>query len=388
MKKKLLKKKNVRKLIDSGLICFFLLTISYVGVSLFNILSTTAPDFPSYYYATQDLLTHQNPYLDKRIPNIFIYPAATSVFYLPLLLFPYQIAQGIFIVLSVSAVPGIIFISLKLLYKNVSWRYLTFFTSLAFLFFPTKFTLGMGQVNLLALFFLMLGYYLYTLQKITKSALAIGIALLVKPILSFILFYFLFKRVWKLVSIIFLTIGILFLLSFWLYGTSAEWYYVTTIVPNLLQGTDGREVYYNQGLLGFFSRLTGNQLLSKTLSMFFSLLFIGYTFYLLIKKNLSGNYQFALFLTLLPIVHTLSWQHYFIFLMFPYMLLTKLLLEKKRYLYFPLLVLSYLLAGITIKEPILFIDLPLSLVLSHTFFGAVIVLILLFRLANDKNVVK
>jgi alpha-1,2-mannosyltransferase len=380
-------KKNLLHLItrDGILILFSVAVLLYVILSLFKIITTSAPDFPSYYFATLDLLQHKNPYEDTGIPNKYIYPTASSLFYLPFIVLPYPIAQGSFIILSALTVPLIGYISVQVIYKRFSWRQVLLFTSLAFLSFPVKFTLGMGQVNLLALLFLMVGFSVYKQNRWVLGGLFVGIAFLMKPILSFMILFFILNKAWRTISSLVVTLLLLFLISFILYGVENEIFYVSSVVPSLISGTEGREVYYNQGIMGFVSRLTEDGFIRKYGSLIFNLLLVGVALYTIKRQKIDANTQFALFLTLLPIVHSLSWQHYFVILLFPFILLTKKIFDEKRYPLFALLLVSYLLISWNIKNPSHFLSFPGSFVLSHTFFGAVILLLLLYTLSLTKR---
>ena len=81
-------KMNIKriKFSDGIIILFALATLIYVIFSLTKIVTTTAPDFPSFYAATVDLLHHKNPYSDKHIPIVYNYPSVTTLFILPFIL--------------------------------------------------------------------------------------------------------------------------------------------------------------------------------------------------------------------------------------------------------------------------------------------------------------
>lgn len=373
------------KKIDALIILFFLATFAYMIVSLLKIITTTAPDFPVYYFSTLDFVVGKNAYIDGNLPTMFIYPVITSLLYLPFLMFSYEISQGIFVILSVLAVPSIVYISLKIIYKHFSWRHIFIFTSLAYLSFPTKFTLGMGQINLLALLFLMVGYYLYSKKKLVESGMTIALALLAKPVLCFILIFFIAKNAWKLIFVLSGTLIFLLFMSFMLFGYEMELFYLQQIVPELLKGDTGRDIYYNQGFLGFFSRQIDVVPLRNFLTYGISLGLLIYTLYKIHVQKLDDNRIFSLLLTLLPLTHTLSWQHHFVFLIFPYIFATNVILKYKKNYFIFLLTFSYLLISLNIKNPEIFINSQFILLLSHTFFGGLILLVLLLATSGMVN---
>src|SRR6266581_1219146 len=85
------------------IVLLFLLVSAYAAISLLKIITTSAPDFNVYYYSANDVFHHKNPYTDRSMFTGFNYPLMTTFFYIPLLLFPYKIAQGIFVLLSFLA---------------------------------------------------------------------------------------------------------------------------------------------------------------------------------------------------------------------------------------------------------------------------------------------
>lgn len=375
-------KSNANYFLNILLLIFFLGVCIYMFLSIYKIVTTIAPDFTIYYQSTVDLAHKINPYTAKNMQTLFIYPPVTTLLYLPLIIFSYSLSQGIFVVLSALTVPSIVFISIKLLGKKISWEALFIFTALSFLSFPTKFTLGMGQVNLIALFFLMVGYYFYKNNRLPVSILFLTLSFLAKPILCFMILFFIAQKAWKILFYLLLTCLFLFLFSSVLYGYGMESYYQYHIVPDLISSTSGREVYYNQGLMGFISRLTIDPNLRKYLSIFLDIVIFGYGCYIMMKNKVQKNMQFAIFLTLLPLLDTLSWQHYFVFLIFPFILAASLIHEKKKYLLSIPLIIAYLLISWNFKNPSAFSGFPEILLLSNTFFGGLILLALLLDLSR------
>jgi len=73
---------------------------------------------------------------------------------------------------------------------------------LAFLSFPLKFTLGMGQINNFILLFFSFFYYFMQKNKKILSSFFISLSYLLKLTPVFSVFYFLKNRKWQMVSII------------------------------------------------------------------------------------------------------------------------------------------------------------------------------------------
>lgn len=373
----------LKKIFSSNLFValLFLLTLTHTAFSLYRIIITAAPDFSIYYYSTLDLLRHINPYTDNSLFTIYNYPTASNLLFLPLLFFSYPVAQGLFLYVSFAALVGIIYFSIKIVYQKFSWKLFFLFLSLALLSFPVKFTFGMGQSNLIGYFFLIYGYFLYKRQKPSKAGIAIAIGILFKPVLAFLLLFFLLQKAWKLLvaslSILLLCNAVAFLLY-----PKETTYYITSMFPHLFNSA-GREVYFNQGFIGFVARITNNLMLRSIISFTFNLLVIALIMYQTIKIKKQKTLCFALFLTALPMIDALSWQHHFVFLIFPFILLTRL--SEKRIISLLLVFLAYMLVSGNIKYPGIYSHMPYAFILSHVFYGTLLVFILLMQVIIRKK---
>jgi len=346
----------------------FLHTLS----AFLKIIGTTAPDFSVYYYSTLDLVHNINPYTDKKLFTVFNYPILTNLVYLPFILLPYQLAQGLFIFLSLISIIGIVYFSFKLLKIKLSIYSFLLVLSLTFLAFPIKFTLGMGQSNLLAYFGLLFGIWLYQKKQIAQSGLVVGMVILIKPILGIFLLYFLIKRP-KMIIYSFLIIITAFLITVFFGKFPLYVYYLKHLIPNLFS-SQGKEVYYNQSLTGFISRLDFNQNLGQWFNYLIS---ISLTIYVILKlKNQKTNHSIATLLCLLLIINPLSWQHHFVFLIFPFILVGKTL-NKKSLKNIIALIIIYFLLSTNIQNPQQLSNFPFSLILSHYLYGTILLLFIL-----------
>src|SRR5258706_2814275 len=303
---------------------FILITFFFSLISLFKIITTFAPDFSVFYASASNAVHGVSVYTGSLIFTGFGYPIVTAIPYIPFLLFPYQISQGLFIILSFLAIPLIVFISLKIINAKYSLLIILLTSAFIFLSFPTKFTLGMGQSNLLVYALLLFSFYL--LGKSGKygdlGGIAFGLCLIIKPVLAFLILYFLLYRKWKFLLYAFLTVAFGFLCSlvFFNQGLSDYYYYFHTFLPHIL-GQSGREIYYNQGISGFVSRLIPNLFFRTITTLLLDLLLVTSLIGLILMKKVKPVAGFALFLAALPLVDSLSWQHHFVFLIFPFIYL-------------------------------------------------------------------
>lgn len=350
--------------------------------SFVKIATTTAPDFSVFYYGVKDLISRQNPYQDLRLFTGVGYPPVTLLFFLPLTVIPCLIAQLVWLGLSFLSLLGAIYLSLKICLGRFSWKLFGIIVALALLAFPTKFTFGMGQSNLVVLFLLLLAFYLFENKKNILAGVILGVACLIKPLFVFFLFFFCLKRAWVVLSAALLTIIIFILGSFLIISPSLYLFYISKVIPPLFN-LAGQEIYYNQGIMGFLSRQINDLVLRQWLAFSFSLLLSGATFWIICKTRKIKD-GFALFFPTVLLIDTLSWQHHFVWLIFPFIIIYDSLLKVKLILPKIALFLSYILVAINIKEPFLVSN---HLILSHVFFGTLILWGLcfyVFKIEHDR----
>ncbi|HYK08360.1 MAG TPA: glycosyltransferase family 87 protein [Candidatus Eisenbacteria bacterium] len=355
---------------------FFLGIFGYTLYSAIRISTTFAPDFSIFYYSAKDLLLGISPYLDKSLFTIFNYPLASSALFIPFTIFPYRIAQTLFIFSNVISVFFLVYFALTLIKKHVSISFFLVIVSLLFLSFPTKFTMGMGQTNVIAYLLLLAGFLMLQKKKSVWTIIFLTISIFLKPVLGLSLVLLLFEKEWKLFlitlgSILFFVIAVPFIF----HQPLANALFVQNVLG---QSMTGREVYYNQGLLGFISRLIQDLQLRYVFNLFLTLLLIFLTFWRMRTTTITTQLSFIL--TVLVIIDPLSWQHHFVFLFFPF-LATFFAIQKqkrKKALLYSLLALSYILVSVNIKNPLQIQDFPISLILSHQFYGVMLLYILEF----------
>ena len=365
------------------IIALSVLIFGWAFFSIFRIITTRAPDFSVLWFIAKDFYKTPNPYLN---PNIFTpsgYPPFTYLLYIPLTPLSLIGAQLIFTLLSFAAILGSVYLSLKIVFKKVNLYILLFASSLTLTSFPVKFTLGMGQINAIVLFLLLLSFYLHLKNKSVTAGIIVGIAIILKPIFGFFLLFYILRKDWKLISYSLVTVFIGFLASLIYYGP-ALWFYWLKDIVTPLANLAGRESYYNQGLLGFVSRLTTSVSIRKVTELGSMFLLIPVIFYQIKRRNVLLTLSVSIISLLL--VDSLSWQHHFVWLIFPFVVLTGFAIKFKKLWYWILLGLSYLLVSWNFKNPAPFLDFPKSLLLSNTFYGAVILYILnLYSLAKAKK---
>jgi len=342
----------------------------YTIFSLIKITTSFTPDFSIFYGATRNLIQNENPYTNVSLYSLFPYPPVTAIFYIPFIVFPYAFSQTIFTILSFFCVFGIIFLTQIMLRKFQLVDFMLF-SSVALLSFPVKFTLGMGQINIIAFFLILFSFFLFKNHKIFLAAPLLTIGVILKPIYVFLLIYFFTKADLKFVNIFMSSLLLFLVLSFVFFGFEVNAYYLQFITPHFAD-VDGREVYYNQGIMGFTSRLTEHTLTRKVLAYSFSFIVLIIPL-VLKKKNLIDDIAFFSSLTAaLVLIDPLAWQHHFIILIAPFIYCYYILIRYKNYILLTYLGISYLLVSINIQQPQNFNMLPQKLILSHVFYGGLL----------------
>jgi alpha-1,2-mannosyltransferase len=251
--------------------------------------------------------------------------------------------------------------------------------------FPVKWTFGMGQVNNLILLLLVATFGFYKQRKNLWSGISLGLAVVLKLTPVFLLGLFLVKRKWRIVFSSLATILSLNLLAGLAFGFDLTSAYFFKIIPNLFGGA-GKEVYYNQAMSGFIARGIADYNLRFYLSSFFFILILGISYWSVTKRGKLGSLDFSLLIMASLLINSLSWQHHFVWAIFPFLAVLAFLRKKRTNQKLGLLLLtSYLLIAFNIKNPAIFRSIFLGpLILSHVFFGALILFGLLFYCLTQK----
>ena len=385
--KKVLKKVLNSNWITFGVVIIFIATAILTGVSIYKIVRSDAPDFGVLWSASRDLLASKNLYINKLLYTGVGYPPNTLLFYLPFTIVSYHIAQEIFIFLTVASLIISTYLSLALVSKKVSSNTFLLITAMVFLSFPTKYTLGMGQNNAISLLLILLSLYFFVNKKESVSGVFLGLSIALKTIFGFFIFYYFLKFKWRLLAISLFVIAISVLLVTAISHTQINLYeyYITEVIPPLLN-FEGREIYYNQGIVGFVSRLVDDLTSRKSINGILSLILVSpvlFFNYLKKEKILLG---FSAFIISLLLIDTLSWQHHFIWLIFPFVVLGSESIKSRKYGLLLLILTSYLLVGWNFKNPLLYLQFPKVLLLSNTFYGTILLLFInLYFLAKQKK---
>lgn len=350
---------------------FFTIACVLTAISLYKIVTTSAPDFSIFYTAAKDVTLGISPYTDHHLFTAFNYPLTTALFFIPVSVLSFSQALVLFTLLTMGSVFISVYFCFVLMKKKFSFIAYLLFVSFALLSFPTKFTFGMGQVNLIAYAFL-LGSFALVKKHFWWTVVFLLIAIFLKPILGITFVIFLFEKKWKLFLTSIFLLGILFLLTPIVTHQPQANQLFLHLLSN--QSLAGREVYYNQGFVGFVSRLTPNIFLRGISETILAILSLACLVYFLPKASFTE--KLSLVLTILLIADPLSWQHHFVFLLFPFFLIFYSLQKLDKISLYMLYAVSVVLISWNFKTPQLLTYFPASLLLSTQLYGAVILLFL------------
>lgn len=359
------------------------------------------PDFNTQYYVPHLVFAGHNPYLGgSGLYTPQVYPPTEFIFFLPFSLLPLKLSSYLYTALSILSLIASLFLLAKIFNVKFLSKINLLLMGLVFMMFPVKFTLGMGQINLLVLWLMVYGLWLMKKRKEFCVGVVLGVSLVIKlfPILL---------PVWILVSsppatnmrsiagrsfhsngiriilgIAFaLTIAIVFVLIFIPWEVNLTF---LKIFPSLL--SSWKLDYYNQSLGGFIGRSWGTDELATILKQALSVTLILTTFFVVLKNRKPDIYStgliFGSLINLNLIVNTFSWQHHFVWLIIPfYSTFFYLRKIKAKNIYYLLLTISYLLISINFKDPSI---LP-TLFQSHVLFGGLILLGLDLYLLVDRK---
>ena len=352
------------------------------------------PDFSIYYEASKSFTHGMNPYLGgKQFFTAFVYPPFVLVFFLPFVTLPFFIAEKVWISLSLI----LLLASVGIMYRMNNIKLLSseamIISSLVFIFFPAKFTLGMGQSNMVILFLVTLFLYFFQKNKQIPAAIALGFSIAIKLFPVLFLAYLFLQKQWKIFFITSGTVIGLFGIAY-LINPEINRYFYQHILPTLFSSE--KTDYYNQALSGFLLRGFHDKTIITILKIGISSFILISTFVVIVKKlpfhrtpsnsPLSGggqtNFIFSLLITVSVLINSFSWQHHFVWLLIPFLITYSSLRTGPQtgeaISHYVMLLISFMLVAGNLKNPS---HVPI-LLQSHVFYGGLLLWILQIRLLS------
>ena len=366
--------------------CSLLQVILGIGKILFE---SKLLDFSVYYQASYTFIAGFNPYRILYLENIpFNYPPSSFLFFVPFTFISLSISQWLFTLLSLLSLLASGIIYAKSTDSKLRCRVILLILSALLQNFPTKFTLVMGQVNLIVLLFLSLSFYFDQKNKTGLSGMFLGFASMIKIYPIFTSIYFFSRKKWKTVIIgLILFLGSNVLL--YLLLPNIRSYFISTF-PNLLMINITSPSIYDQSLQAFITRVG---IRTEVSIIFTSTLYLAaiYQHFKITRKKASNRLNdlifFSLILAITIIGNRFTWQHHLVLLFPGFTVLALIFLKEKNIAKGIVLFISALLVGGHFPD----IANPPSknpFIISHSLIGSFILIALLFteKLKSPKKI--
>ncbi len=325
-------------------------------------------------FAGGDIYSFNKVYFNT-IP--FNYPPTSLLFLTFLLIFPKALSSLFLVFVSLGCLLGTIYLTVKMLFKKAD-RLMAFliFSILFIQFFPVKFTLTLGQINLLILFLITVSYYFFQNKKEILSGIFLGIATLIKIFPGFLIFFFIKEKKWKSVISFIVTLFSGLILTLLIFKLALIFNYFSNGGNLFLQG--GVVSYFDQSLNSFLLRFNFPSIWRLLLRIIFTLFSLG--FFLKVKdKALSF---FALIFSILIFFPSFAWFHHYVILI-PLMMI--LWARSKDIFSKVVLILIYLLVAFHFRYPEIFPN-ENPWLGSHPFFGTLLLWVFAVKRGLNKKI--
>ena len=324
--------------------------------------------FASYYTSSRLLIEGNRPShfydddwfsseVDKIVPGIhevyLVNPPTISFIMLPLAFMDYSVAKSVWTVFNIIIlIFAIIFVISQLKFKGI-WIPITFLLFLSFQ--PLYVNFAYGQMYILILCLLSLGWYSYNSGKDSFLGFFLGLVIILKTAGIFLVVLLVLQKKWRSLIWTFLTIFFLLLITLPFVGIDSWLIYAHKVLnyssnPNLsvtayqsLNSSFQHFTIYNQQwnphpIINFPA-------LGKILITIISLLLLTLASIFTIKSS-NKNITFGLFVALGIILGPVSLDYHYILMLIPILLtLSWIQLNPNKTLWFVLLI-SYLLMAV------------------------------------------
>lgn len=340
---------------------FFLAAIGTISRTVSLVWNSYLPDFSIFYQAVFVGFSKENPYLYSDFFASFIYPPLFLLCIYPFAFVSFATASQLWILISVFSLGISLFLLAVLL--RASWLKVSIVCFLAAISFPVKFTLGMGQVNLVLLLCIILFLY-FTEKKKILAAIFFMIAAMIKIIPLLFLYPLILRKAYRQLVLIVIVFVVFALFTIGIFGWDLSAYYLFHVFPSIVAG-GVKMAYYNQSLPAALSRF-GVSALIIPLQMIIGISSLAILWFK--KPNMLVSVSFLLITSLL--ISSFAWQHHLVLLILPFFVLFT---YGKTYIWYVFLFVSYILISMNIAFPEQFLSAWYgSIVLSHATGGMII----------------
>jgi hypothetical protein len=295
-----------------------------------------ADDFQDYLFASQQIVSGGDPYAnfvrnhvpwDWSLSSGYLYPPAFAVTLIPLTWVSNDLAVRIWLLLIQAAVLA----SLLIIYRVIgrpSRSELLALVGVLTTFFPLANTVLAGTMNSLLLLLLTAAWACWLRRRDVASGMLVGTAAIFKLFPAALLPYLAWRRHWKLLAAA--TVTGLAGLGLGLAVTSLDHniYYFREMLPHLAAGTGYRE---NQSLAGVAARICdpttanagGGAGWCGRLIDWPAVLVLLFIVWRITSRVSRSGLEFALAVTALPLISSVTWSFPLVILILPIALLIR-----------------------------------------------------------------
>ena len=333
-------------------------------------------DFKVYWDGIKAALAGGNIYYPDGVyqnPTPFNYPPTTLLFLLILPIFSKSVAALLLLFLSLGSLLATIYLLVKMNFKKDNLIFFLFFSILFIQYFPTKFTLTLGQINLLILFLMTLSFYLFKIKKNHLSGIFLGIATLIKIFPGFLIFFFIKEKRYKTILSFIITGFLGILATFLIFKPVLLFNYFGQVGTGLFFNA-GEVSYFDQSLNSFLLRLDFTSFWRLFLRLAVTLISLA----VFLRKKDKALGFFGLMFSIMIFLPSFAWFHHYVILIPVFIILFAKIFQKKELWPKIILFLAFLLVSFHFRYP----EIPESsgfLVASHPFIGALILWIYSLR---------
>jgi len=213
-------------------------------------------DFHVYYYIPKAVLTlarPEHPYTNFVPIYPYFYPPASFFLFYPLLFFKFYVAKIIWTVLNSSLLITSVYLINKLLTNKSRITFLLMLLS-GIKFIPVRFTMIDGQFNIILLFIYTYGLYAFVKNKKIIGGFLLGLGIIAKISPALIAVYAFYKRKFKLITVVALTVIFFALLSEIFIQRGINFYYFRYVIDDVAAQSKDPS-WRDQSLLAFLNSL-------------------------------------------------------------------------------------------------------------------------------------